>query len=101
MRQERREKVWSVRGGNTGRRRRRQEEEATAGAGKGLRQGEWKEGGGAGEGQHKRGQHSAAPQGDGTEKVEWQGPRDGPRRLGQQGRRHRRGGRGRGGSDPC
>ena len=53
MRQERQEKEWSVRGGNTGRRRRRQEEKATAGAGKGLRQREWKEGGGEGEGQRQ------------------------------------------------
>ena len=50
---------------------------------------------------NKRGQHPAAPQGDGTEKDEWLGPRDGPRWLGQKGRRHRRGGRGREGSDPC
>ena len=28
---------------------------------------------------NKRGQHPAAPQGDQTEKDEWQGPRDGPR----------------------
>ena len=28
---------------------------------------------------NKRGQHPAAPQGGGTEKDEWLGPRDGPR----------------------
>ena len=28
---------------------------------------------------NKRGQHSAAPQGGGTEKDKWLGPRDGPR----------------------
>ena len=49
----------------------------------------------------KRGQHPAAPQGDGTEKDEWLGPRDGPRGLGQHGWRHRVEGRGREGSDPC
>ena len=49
----------------------------------------------------KREQHPAAPQGDGTEKGVWLGPRDGPRGLGQHGRRHRSGGRGREGSDPC
>ena len=49
----------------------------------------------------KCGQHLAAPQGDGTEKDMWLGPRDGPRGLGQQGRQHRREGRGREGSDPC
>ena len=49
----------------------------------------------------KRGQHPAAPQGDGTEKDVWLGPRDGPRGLGQHGRRHRSEGRGREGSDPC
>ena len=53
MRQERQEKVWSVRGSIEGRRRRRQEEKATAGAGKGLQQGEWKGGGGEGEGQRQ------------------------------------------------
>ena len=52
MRQERQEKVWSLRSSIKGRRRRRQEEKANAGAGKGLRQGELKEGGGEGEGQH-------------------------------------------------
>ena len=46
-------------------------------------------------------QHPAAPQGDGTEMGVWLGPRDGPRGLGQHGRRHRRGGWGREGSDPC
>ena len=51
--------------------------------------------------QKKRGQHPAAPQGDGTEKDEWPGPRNGPRGLGQHGRRHRREGQGREGSDPC
>ena len=30
-------------------------------------------------GGNKRGQHPAAPQGGGTEKDEWLGPRDGPR----------------------
>ena len=50
---------------------------------------------------NKRGQHPAAPQGGGTEKDEWLGPRDGPRLLGQLGRQHRREGRGREGSDPC
>ena len=49
----------------------------------------------------KRGQHPAAPQGDGTEKGVWLGPRDGRRGLGQHGRRHRSEGRGREGSDPC
>ena len=49
----------------------------------------------------KGGQHPAAPQGDGTEKDEWLGPRDGLRGLGQRGRRHRSEGRGREGSDPC
>ena len=49
----------------------------------------------------KRGQHPAAPQGDRTEKDVWLGPRDGPRGLGQQGRQHRREGRGREGSDLC
>ena len=49
----------------------------------------------------KRGQHPAAPQGDGTEKEVWLGPRDGPRGLGQHGRRHRSEGRGREGSNPC
>ena len=53
MRQERREKVWSLRGSIKGRRRRRQEEKAIAWAGKGLRQGEWMEGGGEGEGQRQ------------------------------------------------
>ena len=52
MRQERQEKVWSVRSNIKGRRRRRREEKANAGAGKGLRQGDWKEGEGEGEGQH-------------------------------------------------
>ena len=46
MRQERQEKVWSVRGSIKGRRRRRQEEKATAEAGTGLRQREGMEGGG-------------------------------------------------------
>ena len=46
-------------------------------------------------------QHPAAPQGDGTEKDVWLGPRDGPRGLGQHGRRHRSERRGREGSDPC
>ena len=50
---------------------------------------------------HKREQHPAAPQGDGTEKGVWLGPRDAPRGLGQHGRRHRSEGRGREGSDPC
>ena len=40
-------------------------------------------------------------QGDGTEKGVWLGPRDGPRGLGQHGRRHRSEGREREGSDPC
>ena len=53
MRQERQEKVWSVRGSIKGRRRRRQEEKATAGAGTGLRQRERMEGGGEGEGLHQ------------------------------------------------
>ena len=48
-----------------------------------------------------RGQHHAAPQGDGTEKDVWLGRRNGPRRLGRHGRRHRSEGRGREGSDPC
>ena len=48
-----------------------------------------------------REQHPAAPQGDGTEKGVWLGPRDGPRGLGQHGRLHRSEGRGREGSDPC
>ena len=52
-------------------------------------------------GGNQRGQHPAAPQGDGTEKDECLGPRDGPRGLGQQGRQHRREGRGREGGDPC
>ena len=46
-------------------------------------------------------QHPAAPQGDGTKMGVWLGPRDGPRGLGQHGRRHRSEGRGREGSDPC
>ena len=49
----------------------------------------------------KRGQHAAAPQGDGTEEDELLGPRDGLRGLGQHGRRHRSEGRGREGSNPC
>ena len=49
----------------------------------------------------QRGRHSAAPQGDGTEKDLWLGPRDSPRGLGQHGRRHGSEGRGREGSDPC
>ena len=49
----------------------------------------------------KRRQHPAAPQGDGTDKDVWLGPRDGPRGLGQHGRRHRSEGRGPEGSDPC
>ena len=49
----------------------------------------------------KREQQPAAPQGDGTEKGAWLGPRDGPRGLGQHGRRHKSEGRGREGSDPC
>ena len=53
MRQESQEKVWSVRGSIKGRRRRRQEEKVTTGAGKGLRQREWMEGGGEGEGQRQ------------------------------------------------
>ena len=53
MRQERQEKVWSVRGSIKGRRWRRQEEKATAGAGTGLWQREWMEGGGEGEGQRQ------------------------------------------------
>ena len=52
-------------------------------------------------GKKKRGQHHASPQGDRTEKDLWLGPRDGPRGLGQHGRRHRREGRGQEGSDPC
>ena len=48
----------------------------------------------------KRGQHPAAPQGDGTEKDVWLGPRDGPRGIGQHGRRHRSKGRGQEGSNP-
>ena len=52
-------------------------------------------------GQKKRGQHPAAPQGDGTEKDELLWPREGPRGLGQHGRRHRTEGWGREGSDPC
>ena len=50
---------------------------------------------------NNRGQHPAAPQGDGTEKDEWLGPRDDLRGLGQHRGRHRRGRRGREGSDPC
>ena len=53
MRQERKEKVWSVRGSIKGRRRRRQEEKATAGAGTGLRQRGRMEEGGEGEGQRQ------------------------------------------------
>ena len=53
MRQERQEKVWSVRGSIKGRRRRRQEQKATAGAGTGLRQRERMEGGGGGRGSAK------------------------------------------------
>ena len=49
----------------------------------------------------KREQQPAAPQGDGTEKGVWLGPHDGPRGLGQHGRRHRSEGRGREGSDQC
>ena len=49
----------------------------------------------------KREQHPAAPQRDGREKGVWPGPRDGPRGLGQHGRRHRSEGREREGSDPC
>ena len=49
----------------------------------------------------KREQHPPAPQGDGTEKGVWLGPRDSPRGLGQHGRGHRSKGRGREGSDPC
>ena len=49
----------------------------------------------------KRRQHPAAPQGDGTEKDVWLGPRDSPRGLGQHGRRQRSEGRGPEGSDPC
>ena len=49
-RQERQEKVWSVRGSIQGRRRRQQEEKATAEAGTGLRQRERMERGGEGEG---------------------------------------------------
>ena len=52
MRQECQEKVWRVRSSIKGRRQRRQEKKTNAEAGKGLRQGEWKEGGGEGEGQH-------------------------------------------------
>ena len=47
----------------------------------------------------KHGKHPAAPQGDGTAKDVWLGPRDGPRGLGT--RRHKSEGRGREGSDPC
>ena len=46
-------------------------------------------------------QHPAALQGDGTEKGVSLGPRDGPRGLGQHGRRHRSEARGREGSHPC
>ena len=53
MRQERQEKVWSVRGSIKGMRRRRQEEKATAGAGTGLRQREWMEGGREAEGERQ------------------------------------------------
>ena len=53
MRQERQDKVSSVRGSIKGRRRRRQEEKPTAGAGTGLRQRERMEGGGEGEGQRQ------------------------------------------------
>ena len=53
MRQERLQKVWSVRCSIKGRRRRRQEEKATAGAGMGLRQRERMEGRGEGEGQRQ------------------------------------------------
>ena len=50
----------------------------------------------------KRGkQKRTTPQGGGTEKDEWLGPRDGPRWLGQLGRRHRREGWEREGSNPC
>ena len=76
MRQERQEKVWGVRGGITGRRRRRQEEKATAGAGKGLRQGEWKEGGGENPGE-KAGA-AALGKGAGRERPVL-GARNGPR----------------------
>ena len=48
----------------------------------------------------KRGQHPAAPQGDGTEKDVWLRPRDGPRGLGEHGRRHRSDGGGAGGERP-
>ena len=54
-----------------------------------------------GTGKKKHEQHPAAPQGDGTEKEVSLGPRDGPRGLGQHGRRHRSEGRGGEGSDPC
>ena len=49
----------------------------------------------------KRERHPTAPKRDGTEEGVWLGPRDGPRGLGQHGRRHRSEGRGREGSDPC
>ena len=49
----------------------------------------------------KNEQHPAAPQGDGTEKGVWLGPRDCPRGLGQHGRRHRSEGRGGEVSDLC
>ena len=48
-----------------------------------------------------RERHPTAPKRDGTEKGVWLGPRDGPRGLGQHGRRHRSEGQGRQGSDPC
>ena len=48
----------------------------------------------------KRGQQPAASQGDEAEKDVWLGQREGPRGLGQHGRRHRSEGRGREGSHP-
>ena len=49
----------------------------------------------------KRERHPTVPKGDGTEEGVLLGPPDGPRGLGQHGRRHRSKGRGREGSDPC
>ena len=82
MRQERQEKVWSLRSSVKGRRRRRQEKKANAGDGKGLRQGEWKEGGGEGEGQHTGApRHRGGDQGNSKEGGRKEGRRSSRERI--------------------